>query len=153
MTTEQNKTIVSRFYQELWNNRKLDVADQIIAPDCITHQLQSGADPVGVPRGPAAVKHHVTEWLAGFPDLRFEVEQMLAEADRVVSFSVMHGTHNGTWLGLAPTGKRVSIRLAVMQRIKDGKITEDWVQVEVLGFLQQLGLIASTVEIFGQAAK
>jgi steroid delta-isomerase-like uncharacterized protein len=153
MITEQNKIIVSRFYQELWNKRQLDVADQIIAPDCITHQLESGADPVGVARGPAAVKLHVREWLTGFPDLRFEVEQMLAEEDRVVSYSVMHGTHDGTWLSVAPTGKRVSIRLVVMQRIKDGKIAEDWVHVEVLGFLQQLGLIASTAEILGHAAK
>ena len=147
---EHNKIIVSRFYEELWNQRRLDVAEQIIAPDCITHQLQSGVASVGVVRGPAEVKHHVNEWLVGFPDLHFEVEQIVAESDRVVSYSVMQGTQNGTWMGMAPTGNHVNIRLAVIHRIKDGKIAEDWVQVEALGFFQQLGLIGSTAEILGQ---
>ena len=153
MSVEQSKAIVSRFYEELWNNRNLSVADEIISPDCVTHQLQSGAANVGAPRDPEAVKHHVNEWLAAFPDLRFTVEQMIAEEDKVVSQSVMRGTHSGTWLGLAPTNKEVSIRLMVTQRISNGKIVEDWVLVEALGLFQQLGLIPTTQEILAKAAK
>ena len=70
MSVEQNKAIVSRFYEELWNDRNLSIADEIISPDCVTHQLQSGAVSAGVKRGPEAVKHHISEWLGGFPDLR-----------------------------------------------------------------------------------
>lgn len=153
MSTEQNQAIVSQFYEELWNNRNFSVADEIFAADCVTHQLQSGVEPVGVPRGPEAVKHHVAEWLGGFPDLRFDVEQMIVEADRVVSHSVMRGTHAGTWLGIPPTEKQVSVRLIVTHRIVNGKIAEDWVLVEALGFFQQLGLVPATTEILAQAAK
>jgi predicted ester cyclase len=153
MSAQDSRAIVERFYEELWNNRALNVADEIIAPDCVTHQLRSGAEVVGVPRGPEIVKHHIEEWLKGFPDLRFDVEQIIAEADHVVSRSLMRGTHTGTWLGLAPTGKQVNIRMIVIQQIVNGKIAADWVLVESLGLLQQLGLVAATEEILAQAAK
>lgn len=149
-STEQNKSLVQRFYEELWNHRDVSVADEIFAHDCLTHQLKSGAELAGVLRNPEAVKHHVTEWLAGFPDLRFTVEQMFAEKDLVVTRSVMRGTHTGAWFGIAPTGKQVSIRMIVIHRIMDGKIAEDWVLVESLGFFQQLGLAPSTEEILAQ---
>jgi steroid delta-isomerase-like uncharacterized protein len=153
VSTEEGKAIVTRFYDELWNNRNLSVADEIFAADCVTHQLRSGEEAASVPRGPEAIKHHVGEWLAGFPDVRFSVEQMIAEADHVLTHSVMRGTHIGTWLGIAPTGKQVSIRMFVVHRIMNGKIAEDWVLVESLGFLQQLGLIPATEEILAKAVK
>lgn len=153
MSIDQNKAVVSRFYEELWNGRQTGVADEIIAAACVTHQLQSGAEITGAPRTPEMVKQHVAEWLRGFPDLRFDVEQIIAEGDTVVSRSVMRGTHTGDWLGLAPTGKRVSIRMIVIQRIADGKIAEDWVLVESLGFFQQLGLIPSIQEILSASVK
>ncbi len=153
MANEQNMRVVRRFYEELWNNRQVNIADEIIASDCVTHQLRSGAEVAGVLRGPEAVKHHIAEWLKGFPDLRFTVEQMIAEGDKVLTQSVMEGTHQGRWLGVAPTGKRVSIRMMVIQRLADGKIAEDWVLVESLGLLQQLELIPATEEILAQAEK
>ena len=147
MSSVQNRAIVSRFYEELWNQRRTDVADEIVAPDCVTHQLRSGVELVGVPRGPEAIKRHVAEWLSGFPDLRFTVEQMIAEGDQVVTRSLMRGTHTGAWLGIAPTGRQVTIRMMVIQRIANGKIVEDWVLVESLGWMQQLGLLPATGEI------
>jgi predicted ester cyclase len=153
MSSEENKAIILRFYEELWNNRNLSVADEIIAPDCVTHQLQSGVGLAGVPRSPEAVKHHVREWLNGFPDLRFTIEQILAAEDRVISQAEMKGTHSGTWLGIAPTHKEVSIRLMVIQRIVHGMIVEDWVLVETLGLFQQLGLVPGTEELLAEAVK
>lgn len=153
MSVEQNRAVVLRFYEELWNNRNLSVADEIVSPNCVTHQLQSGTASVGVPRGPKAVKQHISEWLEGFPNLHFDVEQMVAEGDQVVSRSVMRGTHTGTWLGVAPTNKEVSIRLMVIQRIENSKIIEDWVLVEALGFFQGLGVLPATQEILSKAIK
>src|SRR5687767_13183488 len=153
MSLEQNKAVVLRFYDELWNERNLSVADEIFAADCVTHQLQSGAAVEGTPRSPEAVKHHIGEWLDGFPDLRFSVEQTLAEEDHVMTRSTMHGTHTGSWLGIAPTGKPVSIRMFVVHRIVNGKIAEDWVLVETLGFFQQLEIVPATEEILANAVK
>ena len=153
MSAEENKAVVLRFYEGLWNGRDLDVADEIIAHDCVTHQLHSGAAPAATPRGPEDVKRHVGEWLAGFPDLRFTVEQLVAEGDRVASQSVMRGTHAGAWMGVAPTGKEVSVRLSVVQRIAAGKIVEDWVLVEALGLFQQLGLVPPSAEILSKASE
>jgi steroid delta-isomerase-like uncharacterized protein len=153
MFAEENKAVVQRFFEELWNNRNLHVADEIFTLDCVTHQLRSGAEIVATPRAAEAIKKHVTEWLAGFPDLRFTVEQMIEEADRVVTQSVMQGTHIGTWLGIPPTGKRVRIRMMTIHRVTNGRIAEDWVLVESLGFFQQLGLIPATEEIVAAATK
>jgi steroid delta-isomerase-like uncharacterized protein len=153
VSVEQNKAIIRRFIEELWNDRKLDVADEIFAVDCVTHQLRSGSSVVAAPRDPEILKKHIAEWLAGFPDLRFDIEQMFAEADQVVSQIVMQGTHTGTWLGIGRTDKQVSIRMITIHRIIDGKIVEDWVLVESLGFYQQLGLIPATQEIVAKAAK
>ncbi len=153
MSLEHNKAIVRQFIEELWNDRNLDIADAIFAPDCVTHQLRSGADPTAAPRGPELLKKHVAEWLAAFPDLRFTIEQMIAEADQVASRTVMQGTHTGPWHGVAPTGRRVSIRMTTVHRIENGKIAEDWVLVESLGFFQQLGLVPATQDIVAKAAR
>lgn len=148
MSVEHNKTIVRRFYQELWNERDLCVADEIFAPDCVTHQLSSGTQIEPAARDPETVKLHVADWVKAFPDLRFEVEELLAEEDKVVSRSVMRGTHEGEWHGIAPTGKELTIRMMVIHRIANRQIAEDWVLVESFGFFQQLGLIPGTEEIF-----
>lgn len=145
------ETVVRRFYEELWNQRRLDLADEIIAADCITHQLKSGAPRSAAPRGPAAIREHMQEWLAAFPDIRFQVEQMLSVGDRVVSECTIEGTHRGEWHGLPPTGKRVSIRMITIQRVHEGKIAEDWVVLESLGFFQQLGLVAPLPELIARA--
>ncbi len=147
MSAKQNKAIVQRFYQELWNERNLTVADEIFAPNCVTHQLSSGAAIETVPRDPKTVKDHLTEWLEAFPDLRFEVEELLGDGDKVVSRSLMRGTHKGDWHGIPASGKQVTIRMMVTHRIADGQIAEDWVLVESLGFFQQLGLVAATEKI------
>lgn len=144
---EQAKQIIKRFVEELWNARKLDVADQIFSEDCVTHQLRSGVLAEPARRGPQAMKEHVSGWLTSFPDLRFNIEQMIAERDRVMSQLVMEGTHQGIWMGISPTGKRLQIRMITIHRIANSKIAEDWVLVESLGFFQQLGVLRDTAEL------
>jgi predicted ester cyclase len=78
---EPAKHIIKGFVEELWNARRLDVADQIFSEDCVTHQLRSGVLAEPARRGPQAVKEHVSGWLMSFPDLRFKIEQMIAEPD------------------------------------------------------------------------
>jgi predicted ester cyclase len=153
MLADENKAIVRRFYEELWNERRVEIAEEIIAADCVTHQLRAGFDDGGTPRPPAIIREHVAAWLAGFPDLHFTIEELIAEGERVVSHSRMRGTHTGTWLGIAPTHREVSLPMIVIQRIARGKIAEDWVLADSLGFYQQLGLVAATEEITSRAIK
>jgi predicted ester cyclase len=146
---ESAKHIIQRFVDELWNARRLDVADQIFSEGCVTHQLRSGVAAEPAPRGPQAMKEHVSGWLVSLPDLRFKVEQIISEGDRVVSQLVMEGTHEGEWMGIAPTNKKVQIRMITIHRVANGKIVEDWVLVESLGFFQQLGMIPDAAELIG----
>jgi predicted ester cyclase len=82
---EHNKRLVRMFVEEIWNERKLELADTIFDENCHAHQLQSGPSVVAIPRGPAAIRTHVADWLSAFPDLRFNIEQMFSEEDRVFS--------------------------------------------------------------------
>jgi steroid delta-isomerase-like uncharacterized protein len=143
------KQVASRFVEELWNERRLEVADAIFAKDCVTHQLRSGVPVDAALRGPQAIKEHVTSWTASFPDLRFSIEQMWSEGDRVVMQLLMEGTQQGAWLGIPASGKKIQIRMFTAHRVVQGKIVEDWVLVESLGFFEQLGVVPNTAELVG----
>jgi steroid delta-isomerase-like uncharacterized protein len=149
---EQNKAVMRRFIEEMWNQRKLEVADELFAPDCITHQLRGEADVGGFPRSPASIKHEAAAWLAGFPDLRFDLEQMIAVGDEVVSRYTMHGTQTGSWIGVPSSGKTVRVPMITIHRIRDGKIVEDWVLVGTLVLFQQLGFVSDTTQIIAAAS-
>jgi predicted ester cyclase len=144
---EKNKRVIKRFVDELWNQRRLQIADEIFDADCQTLQLRSGVPVTPSPRGPEIIKHHITEWLSAFPDLKFTIEQMIAEGDRVSSVLTMEGTHQGHWLGIPPNGKRINIRMMTIHLLRKGKIIEDWVIVESLGLFQQLGLLPSIEDL------
>lgn len=146
---DEPKHLVRRFVEELWNERRLDVADAIIANECVTHQLLSGVPADAVPRGPEAIKEHVAGWIASFPDLRFLIEQMVSEGDRVATQLLMEGTHRGAWHGIPASGKKMQIRMLTLHRVLHGKIVEDWVLVESLGFFRQLGLVPDTADLIG----
>ena len=143
------KQLIGKFVEELWNERHLEVADAIFANDCVTHQLRSGSPADAVPRGPETIKEHVAGWIASFPDLRFTIEQILSEGDRVVTQLLMEGTHQGMWLGIPASGKKMQIRMFTVHRIVQGKIVEDWVLVESLGMFQQLGIVPNTADLVG----
>jgi steroid delta-isomerase-like uncharacterized protein len=143
------KWLVNTFVEELWNQRRLDVADAIFANNCVTHQLRSGVPTDAVPRGPEEIKEHIAGWLGSFPDLRFRIEQMLSEDDRVVSQLLMEGTHLGPWMGIPASDKKMQIRMFTVHRVVQGKIVEDWVLVESLGFFQQLGIVPNTADLVG----
>jgi steroid delta-isomerase-like uncharacterized protein len=149
--TPKNEQLVRRFFEELWNGRKFELADKLIAVDCRTHQLRSGAEVAATPRGPKEMKAHMEEWLRGFPDLKFTIEQIFSGGDKVFTQTEMEGTHTGTWLEVPPTNRRVTVRAMTVHRIARGKVAEDWVMVGSLGFFQQLGLTAPTFEIFSRA--
>lgn len=152
MSLDSNKALARRFIEEVWNGRQLHVADEVFADDCISHQLRSGGE-LTMPRGPQEIKLHIADWLEAFPDIRFTVERVLAEADCVMTDCLAKGTHLGNWHGIPATGKEITIRMSVVHRVEGGKIVEDWVLVDFLGVLQQLGVVRPTAELLNKRAE
>jgi steroid delta-isomerase-like uncharacterized protein len=136
MSTEENKALIRRFYEEVFNNRNLAALDDFYAPNHIDHTL-----PPGLPVGPEGTKQAIATMLEGFPDLHISIEDMIAEGDKVVIRFTTHGTQQGTLGGIPPTNKQVAISTIEITRIAEGKIVEDWGLDDRLGMLQQLGLV------------
>jgi predicted ester cyclase len=92
--------------------------------------------------GPQGVKDYLYEpWFAAFPDAQFTLEDLIAEGDKVTFRATLRGTHRGEFMGIAPTGKHVTMTAIGIGRIEEGKIAEGWQSTDVLGLLQQLGAI------------
>src|SRR5262245_3077909 len=135
MTTEANKEVV-RAFVDAWNEQDFDRFDDLMAESC---QLSVGGATIGC--GPAATRAIAEHWLAGFPDYRFELLDLIAEGDRVVARMPFSGTHTGPVLDLDPTGRSVTVSEIVIFRIADGKIAEAWEEYDALGMRRQLGAL------------
>lgn len=137
MSSEEIKRIAPRVLEELFENGNLDAADELIHPDFVNHEA-----PPGNPQGPEGLKDTVT-WLRGlWSPMRFEIEDEIAEGDKVVARVVMHGRHVGEFLGQGPTGKEFATKQIHVWRIEDGKAIEHWSVRDDLGQALQLGLLA-----------
>ena len=136
MSSEQNKTIVRRALEEPWKG-SLEVVDELVARDYVGHD-PANPEPL---RGPAGIKEFVSTYRSAYPDARVTVEQQLAEGDMVATRWTGRGTHEGDLLGVAPTGKRVTITGITFSRLKDGKILEEFQNWDTFGMMQQLGAV------------
>lgn len=132
---EQNKEMARRFYEECWNQGKLDRVDQYIAKDCRYH------DPVFPALAPGldSLKRHITMCRNAFPDLRFTLDDTIAERDEVVVHWTAHGTQEGQFLGVAATRKIASVGGTSIYRIKNQRIVEQFIDWNLLTLLEQLG--------------
>jgi catechol 2,3-dioxygenase len=135
MTIEQNKASARRWTEELWGQGKLAVADEIIAPDYMRHDP---GDPFPA-RGPQDVKRIVIMLRTILPDLRLELEDMIADGDKVVSRYTATATDTKGYMGMPPTGKVIRTAAIQIFRFADGKIVESWAVRDDLGTLRQLG--------------
>jgi steroid delta-isomerase-like uncharacterized protein len=137
MSTEQNKTVVRRFFDEVCNQRKLEIADELVAA---THTLHDPSIP-GAKPGPKGLAQTIATYQNAFNDAHWAVEEVLAENDKVVVRWTGHGTHTGELPGIPPTGKRVTVPGVWIFRIAGGQIAESWDVWDTMGMLQQLGVI------------
>ena len=135
---EQNTHLITRYFEEVWNQGKLDVLDEIMSADYINH---SPGMP-NPPRGPEGLKPIVAAIRDAFPDLRYEIKNMVVSDDQVAIHTIMHGTHKGDFFGIAPTGKTIAVAQMQIERIEDGRIVEHWRVTDDLNFMKQLGQIA-----------
>lgn len=130
---EQNKNLIRRFFDELWNSWNFAKADELLAPD-ITFQGTLGSQI----KGRDAFRAYMRKVQAAFPDFHNTILEMMAENDRVVARTFYRGTHRGEIFGVAPTGKAISYAGAAFFRIADGQMIEGWVLGDLLSVLRQL---------------
>ena len=137
-SAEEIKAMQRRLFAEFFSQGKLEVADEIFAPDHIYYNPDT---PEGI-RGPEGMKQFVVGTFRGaFPDLQGTTEDQIAEGEKVVMRWTARGTHQGELQGLPPTGKRVKVAGMVISRSAEGKLVESWEVYDTLGMMRQLGLV------------
>lgn len=141
MSAKENEMMIRRIYDELWNERKLEVADEIIANGATNYD--TGLLPM--PFGPEEMKSTVQMVTAAFPNNRHEVEVVVALDDKVVLRCTLTSTHEGPFMGILPTGRKIEVNEIHIYRLKDGKAVEHRAGRDDLGAMRQLGVIADAV--------
>jgi steroid delta-isomerase-like uncharacterized protein len=136
-TEEENKATFKRYIEEVWNQGRLEVADEIF-DRYLAHQ----ADGLTLQRGPEDVKRFVSEFRAAFPDFHISINDQIAEGDKVVVHATIRGTHHREFRGMAPTGKQIEERgFSVFRFSEEGKVVESWDS-----YYSQLTLMRHSIE-------
>lgn len=133
VSADENKALVQRLI-DAWNRGDLADLTQLWSPDMVHHSRH----------GQLSAESTVTQmsrFMKAFPDLRLEVHSLVAERDLVATRLTVHGTHSGEYIGIKPTGQRVSCALMGQLRVVDGAVVEHWGVADGLHLLQQLGLV------------
>ena len=138
MSTEENKAVARREFEEMYNQGgNLDAAEEIYAPNYVGHEPTSGES-----RGVEGAKQFAASYRQAFPDLECIIEDQVAEGEKVVSRWRARGTHEGETEDLGPpTGNRVEVTGISMSTVAEGKLVEDWTNFDALGLMQQLGMV------------
>ena len=132
----QNKLVLRRFFEEIFNQGNLAAADDIVGANYLNHNAAPGETP-----GRAGLTQFVTYLHVAFRDLNFTIEDQIAEGDKVVTRWNATGIHQGGFAGVPATGKPVVITAINVHRVVDGQIQEGWLNWDALGLLQQLGVV------------
>lgn len=131
---KENKTVVCRIVEDLFNTGDAGIADKDFAADYIDHSASNSQM-----RGTENVRRFIESWRAAFPDTRSAVDDIVAEGDRVAVRWTTHATHRGEFMGVAPTGRQVAVGWFGMFRLSDGRVVESWDTFNALEMMQQLG--------------
>ena len=136
MSAVQSKSLITRVYEQAFNEGNLAVVDELFASGYESHGL-----PVPIPHGREGVKNGIALLRVAFPDLHYTVEDEIEQGDRFAARWVARATQKGPFMGVPPTGKPVTSHGVFYGRIADGKIAEGWVFADNLSVLQQLGAV------------
>ena len=142
---KDNREKSRRIFEEVWNQKKVEQINELVATDYIHHDVQSPDQ-----KGIEAYKQFVDLYLNAFPDIHFNIEDEISDGDTVVIRWTVTGTHNGDLPSLPRTGKPISVTGITIARLSDGKFVESWNNWDALGMMQQLGAVAA--EAKGRAA-
>jgi steroid delta-isomerase-like uncharacterized protein len=136
MSTEDNKAIARRIFEEVGSQGNFAVIDEAVSPNFV---YRTSAFPEF--HGPGGFKEFFTEHRKTLPDIHYTVEDMIAEGDKVVARWTATGTHKGDMMGIPPTGKQATVTGITTFRFANGKMVEGLTTWDALGMMQQLGLI------------
>jgi steroid delta-isomerase-like uncharacterized protein len=136
MSPEENKAVVRRFVEEVFNQGNLAAVDRFLAAEYRDANALPGQEP-----GREGAKRAFSLYQEVFPDLRYTIEEMIAEGDTVVTRVTFRGTHRGAFLGIPPTNRQVSVPAVHITRLVEGTIREHWSLMDDLGLMQQLGVV------------
>jgi steroid delta-isomerase-like uncharacterized protein len=142
MSPEEIKAAVRRAFDEAFNKGNLAVLDEVFAVNLTDYSTAAATGQTGL----EGFKQRIAGHRTGFPDLRFEVADILVDGDKVAFRWTMSGKHQGPWMGRPATGKTMKITGMNMERLEGGKIVEHWSNPDVLSAMQQLGLIPAPGE-------
>jgi steroid delta-isomerase-like uncharacterized protein len=132
-TLDRNKAIYQRYIQQVFNEGRVDLLDELLAPSYVYHEAPPGTLP-----GADGIKQVVSMFRTAFPDLEITIDDQIAEGDKVCSRATTCGTHQGAIFGISATGKVVTMTGMTIVRIVDGQITDSWVKNDVMGLMNQL---------------
>lgn len=134
-TVERTKQVARRYVEGVWNEGNVDGMDEILTTDQLYHDpMSDGAE------GLDEFKQFVRGYREAFPDLRYDVEEYIAEGDKAAFWGRVSGTHEGSFMGFEPTGNEIDIMGIGVVRVEDGKVAERWANFDLSGMFQQLGI-------------
>jgi steroid delta-isomerase-like uncharacterized protein len=133
--THINKSLSRRWFEEVWNQGRTRVIDELLAADCIAHGLGEEGQPL---RGPEHFRRFYDQFRSAFPDVRIHVQEVLAEGDRTAVRFAAQATHTGHGIGVAPTGRPVNVTGMCIMRWADGQIVEAWNEFDAAALLRQI---------------
>lgn len=134
--SQPNTAQLQRLADEVLTGHDLAALDEIFHADYVEHE-----PPPGMAPGRDGLRQWLAGWIAAFPDVRWTVEEQIADDDRVWSRSTWHGTHQGPFLGIPATGRTVTVAAWTIDRFTDGKIAESRIIMDVMGLMMQLGVV------------
>jgi len=134
MPAEENKALLRRYIEAVWDNQNPKAVDQFLAPDYKRHR-----SPTTEPLTREEQKQLLIQFRAAFPDIQLTLEEVIAEGERIAFRSTIRGTHQGELLGIAPTGRQVAVGLVDVIHVEDGKFVEQWGGPDLLDLVKQLG--------------
>jgi steroid delta-isomerase-like uncharacterized protein len=135
METKHYKLLANQVWEEIWHQGNLRRIDDLFTLDFVRH------DPGRELHGIEQNRQFITSLRTAFPDGHFTVEDQIAEENKVAVRYRFKGTHLGDFQGIPPTHKQISYSGILIHRIADDKIAEQWTELDLLGFLRQLGIL------------
>ena len=135
-SADMNKALVRRYVALVLNGHRLDMLDGLVSSN-----YKRYVSPIAAPLDLQGQKQRLAGFFAAFPDLRCTIEDLIAEGDRIAYRLKCPGTHQGTFLGIPPTGKQIVAQVSESARVESGKLIEHWGGPDLLNVLQQLGAV------------